>query len=528
MTTPALPRDASPDRPGPEDWLAFDAASDGPIPLYDNTSLRRLEQDAYARLAPFTLMSRAGGTAARWLTRHAPPGMLLMLAGPGNNGGDALVAATRLHADGRPVEVWLIADPGRLPPDAARAWHEAVAAGVPRRIVSPDDDAGMLASDASHFAAVVDGLLGIGLSRPVEGRLASWIGWLRQRAADGLPVFALDVPSGLFADTGRGEAAVRAARTLTFIAAKPGLLTLDGRDCAGALDIAPLGLDYPPALAPTAWTSTPAGFAAALPARLHATNKGSFGTVAVIGGNVGMVGAPLLGARAALHLGAGRVHIGFLAAPAPLFDPVQPELMLHPVQTLEPDAMSALVVGPGMGKDDAARAQLERALRAQRPLVVDADALNLLSADAALANLARTAPAPRVLTPHPLEAARLAGCAVADIQRDRVASARTLAQRWHSVVVLKGSGTVIATPDGTAHINPTGNAGLATAGTGDVLAGFIGALLAQGMPAASAARAAVWLHGAAAERLVAAGVGPAGLTAGELLSPARSLLNELQ
>ncbi|TWG80500.1 hydroxyethylthiazole kinase-like uncharacterized protein yjeF/hydroxyethylthiazole kinase-like uncharacterized protein yjeF [Cupriavidus gilardii J11] len=505
MTTPANPRDASSDRPGPEDWLALDVASDSPVPLHDNASLRRLEQDARQRLAPFTLMSRAGGAAARWLTRHAPPGMLLMLAGPGNNGGDAVVAATRLHETGRPVEIWLIGDPARLPSDAARAWHEAVAAGVPRRIVSADDDADALACRASHFAALVDGLLGIGLNRPVEGRLARWIGWLRQRAADGLPVFALDVPSGLSADTGRGEPAVHAVRTLTFIAAKPGLLTLDGRDCAGALDIAPLGLDYPPALTPTAWASTPAQFASNLPARTHATHKGSFGTVAVIGGNVGMVGAPLLGARAALHLGAGRVHIGFLATPAPLLDPVQPELMLHPVQALDLDAMSALVAGPGMGKDDAARAQLERVLRAQRPLVIDADALNLLSADATLADLARMAPVPRVLTPHPLEAARLAGCGVGDIQRDRLAAARALAHRWQSVVVLKGSGTVIATPDGTVHINPTGNAGLATAGTGDVLAGFIGALLAQGMPAPAAARAAVWLHGAAAQRLTAAG-----------------------
>ncbi|USE81440.1 NAD(P)H-hydrate dehydratase [Cupriavidus gilardii] len=518
------------------DWLRFDPLSATSIPLFDSAAIRRLEQAAYATLSPFTLMARAGAAAAAWLSAHAPAGPLLLLAGPGNNGGDALVAATHLHQAGREVQAWLLADPARLPADAARAWQQANDAGVPLQVLVPDAASPQSAppwpAAAPRFAAVVDGLLGIGLNRPASGALAEWIARLCALADDGVPVFALDVPSGLSADTGAGMPAVRATRTLTFIAAKPGLLTLDGRDCAGELDIAPLGLDYPPqdagAAARAVWANTPARFAAALPGRRHASHKGSFGTLAVIGGSIGMVGAPLLGARAALHLGAGRVHIGFLADPAPPFDPAHPELMLHPVDRLRLHEMSALVAGPGMGTGEDAGRWLERALRADTPAVLDADALNLLAADAALAALAKAGTAPRVLTPHPLEAARLMGCTVAEIQRDRIDAARALAAQWQAVVVLKGSGTVIAGRDeNTIAINPTGNAGLATAGTGDVLAGMIGALLAQGMAAEPAALAAVWLHGRAADRLVAGGEGPAGLTAGELARAARHELNAL-
>lgn len=518
------------------DWLHFDPASTTSVPLFDSAAIRRLEQAAYANLSPFTLMARAGAAAAAWLNAHAPAGPLLLLAGPGNNGGDALVAATGLHRTGREVQAWLLTDPTRLPADAARAWQEANDAGVPLQVLVPDAASPQTAppwpATAPRFAAVVDGLLGIGLNRSASGALAEWIARLCALADQGVPVFALDVPSGLSADTGAGAPAVRATRTLTFIAAKPGLLTLDGRDCAGELDIAPLGLDYPPQDTAAAWANTPARFAAALPGRRHATHKGSFGTLAVIGGSIGMVGAPLLGARAALHLGAGRVHIGFLADPAPPFDPVHPELMLHPVDRLQLAEMSALVAGPGMGTGDGARRWLEAALRAGTPTVLDADALNLLATDAALAAMAKAGAAPRVLTPHPLEAARLMGCTVAQIQHDRLGAARALAAQWQAVVVLKGSGTVIASPGKNAGehavaINPTGNAGLATAGTGDVLAGMIGALLAQGMAAEPAALAGVWLHGRAADRLVAGGEGPAGLTAGELPRAARYELNAL-
>lgn len=512
------------------EWLPLDPASHEPTPLYDVAAIRRVEQAGLAATPPFTLMSRAGAAAAHWIHQHVPSGRVLFLAGQGNNGGDALVAATRLHQAGRLVEAWLVAEPDRLPADAARAWFEARTAGVPLLAVHTDPNAA-LPPWPTGCVAVVDGLLGIGLNRPADGNVARWIAHLNNAH---LPVYALDIPSGLFADTGAGQPAVRARRTLTFLGAKPGLLTLDGRDCAGDVDIAPLGLEYPLPDTPVAVVNQPGGFATALPRRDHAANKGRFGSLAVIGGNHGMTGAPLLGARAALLLGAGRVHVGFLAQPAPAIDPVHPELMLHPVAELSLDAMSAFVVGPGMGSGTAARKHLAQLIEVCAnaeppiPLVIDADALNLLAADASLDEQLRSSGLDYVMTPHPLEAARLLQSTVADVQRDRIAAANALAKAWQATIVLKGSGTVIASPDkGPPVINPTGNAGLSTAGTGDVLAGMIGALLAQGMPIAGAARAAVWIHGRAADRLVADGVGPAGLTASELYLPARTIFNAL-
>ncbi len=511
-------------------WMPLDAASDDPTPLYDVATIRRVEQAGLDATPPFTLMSRAGAAAADWIHRHVPSGRILFLAGRGNNGGDALVAATRLHQAGRLVEAWLVAEADRLPADAARAWLEARTAGVPL-LAMPSAPGAALPPWPDGCVAIVDGLLGIGLNRAAEGEVARWIGHLN---ASHLPVFALDIPSGLFADTGAGQPAVRARRTLTFLAAKPGLLTLDGRDCAGGIDIAPLGLDYPPAERPVAMVNQPGGFTHKLPRREHAANKGRFGSLAVIGGNHGMTGAPLLGARAALHLGAGRVHVGFLAQPAPAIDPVHPELMLHPIAELALDAMSAFVVGPGMGSGTAARKHLAQLIEAcanaepPLPLVLDADALNLLAADTALGQHLRDSGLEYVMTPHPLEAARLLGSSVADVQRDRIGAANALAAHWQATIVLKGSGTIIATADDDpAAINPTGNAGLSTAGTGDVLAGMIGALLAQGVPMLAAARAGVWIHGRAADRLVEAGTGPAGMTASELYRPARAIFNAL-
>ncbi|MDQ0143820.1 NAD(P)H-hydrate dehydratase [Cupriavidus necator] len=523
MTASASAVTVPSDRGG--DWLALDAAAPDPVPLYDVATIRRIEQAALARLPAFTLMSRAGTVAARWLACYAPDGPLLFLAGPGNNGGDALVAATQLHRAGRAVQVWLVADPQRLPADAATAWQQAQAAGVPANVMAQVDSSHDLHWPAGT-AAIIDGLLGIGLSRPADGAMAWWIAQLNRGA---LPVFALDIPSGLSADTGAGAPAVHARRTLTFIAAKPGLLTLDGRDCAGEIDIAPIGLDYPPHAAPPGLVNGPALFGAALPRRRHASNKGTHGALAVIGGNLGMTGAPLLGARAAQWLGAGKVHIGFLAQPAPLLDPLHPELMLHAVDALALASMSALVIGPGMGTDAGARQQLAQLLQAAPlPLVLDADALNLLASEPALAGALAARGAATVMTPHPLEAARLMGVPVAEIQRDRLAAAAALAAQWQAVVVLKGSGSVIAAPDGSPWtLNPTGNAALASAGTGDVLAGMLGALLAQGIAPLAAAQAAVWIHGRAADVLVAQGTGPAGVTASELYAPARAVFNQL-
>nr|WP_254916185.1 NAD(P)H-hydrate dehydratase [Pandoraea sp. PE-S2T-3] len=311
------------------------------------------------------------------------------------------------------------------------------------------------------------------------------------------------------------------------LGACPGLLTGEGRDIAGRVLVATLGADD--ALSTAASTSslstnTPSAFLADLPQRHHASHKGSYGSLAVLGGHDGMIGAPLLSARAALMNGVGRVYVGFVAQEAPAWDPVHPELMLRHAEGIDLAAMQAVTIGPGLGTSAASSACLSRVLAWEHtPLVLDADALNLLAAEPALAERVRGRTGPTVLTPHPLEAARLAGCDVQRIQSDRLTSARTLARYFGATVVLKGSGSII---DNGSHawVNTTGNAGLATAGTGDVLTGMIGAMLAQGMPAATAALAGVWLHGRAAERCLSEGTGPAGLTASELLPAMRAEL----
>jgi hydroxyethylthiazole kinase-like uncharacterized protein yjeF len=350
-------------------------------------------------------------------------------------------------------------------------------------------------------------------------------------------VLALDIPSGLDSDTGTlvGDGpAARATHTVTFIAAKPGLYTGAGRDHAGAVTIAPIGVDVDDSSA--ARLNAPALFAPWMPARDFSTHKGTFGTLAVIGGDTGMCGAPILASRAALLTGAGKVHVAFIGSGAPPYDAPHPELMLDAADRLALDAMDALSIGCGMGASQHARDVLDRALQCGLPTLLDADALNLLARDDALAARVaghgtpqgdRVAGTPCVLTPHPLEAARLLGSDTQTVQRDRLAAARALAARFAAVVVLKGSGTVIASPDGRLAINPTGNAGLATGGTGDVLGGIIGAQLAQRLPPYEAAAAGVYLHGLAADALTAQGDGPAGLSASELAPMVRTLMNRL-
>ena len=510
---------------------------DRPVPLYAVAQLRELETHAARRLPAHTLMARAGAAAARYLLELAAhDGSLAasrpvwIAAGPGNNGGDALVCATELHQSGVAVEVCMPVEV--KPGDARWALAGARAAGVPISHVPP--------ASFENWGWLVDGLFGIGLARPLEGVFAELARRIAVRARVAQRVLALDVPSGLDSDCGNvvgGAAAVCASHTITFIAAKPGLYMTHGRDLAGTVAIAPLGLNVvdTPAVAvgsPATLLNAPALFAAAFPPRSFASHKGTFGSLAVVGGDTGMCGAPILAARAALHTGAGKVHVAFVGAGAPPYDPPHPELMLHPLDTTSGfalDAMDALALGCGMGRRAHAADVLAKALALDLPKLIDADALNLLADDATLADTlaARSAGGVCVLTPHPLEAARLLGCDAAAVQRDRLAAARGLSAKFGAVVVLKGAGTVIAAPDGRTAVNPTGSAALATGGTGDVLGGIIGALLAQGLPGYEAALAGVYLHGLAADTLVASGAGPAGLTAGELAPAVRACLNRL-
>ncbi|MFA9219167.1 MAG: NAD(P)H-hydrate dehydratase, partial [Sphingomonadaceae bacterium] len=262
-----------------------------------------------------------------------------------------------------------------------------------------------------------------------------------------------------------------------------------------------------------------------LRARRHNSHKGSYGNVAVIGGAHGMGGAPILAARAALYSGAGKVYALF-SEQAPAYDSQHAELMCRLASDVDFNS-AVLVIGPGLGHAQNALDLLVRAIASDSLLLADADALNLLASDPVLQTALAHRPASSVLTPHPLEAARLLGISIAEVQADRVGAARQLAALLSAIVVLKGSGTVIAAPDGDAVINTSGNAALATAGTGDVLSGLCGALLAQGWPRWEAALAAVWLHGMAADVLVSDGTGPIGVTAGELIPAIRVALNRM-
>lgn len=493
--------------------------------LYSVAQIRAIElatAEATAGAEPGGLMRQAGRAAAALALEligkeRAQP--VLVLAGPGNNGGDALELAASLAEAGVDVVVLHLAGSGQASHEAAQALARARASSANFADVAPD---------VREWAMVVDGLFGIGLARPLEGRYRELV-----VAIDALrcPVLALDVPSGLDGDTGRvvgpGGVAVRATHTITFIGDKPGLHTGEGRDHAGSVHVAGLGIDAAALEAPRARLATPAMFARQLAPRRQNSHKGLFGDVAVLGGAHGMLGAAVLAARAALHAGAGRVFaVSVDADGAPGFDAMQPELMFRTSASFDTDAR-VLVLGPGMGDSSEAMRMLGHGIDGAQPIVIDADGLNLVGASGALQERVARRQGGTIVTPHPLEAARLLGSSVGEVQADRLGSARELARRLQAVVVLKGSGTVVAQPDGEVGVNPTGNPGLASGGSGDVLAGVCGALLAQGWPAWEAAVGAVWMHGAAADRLVEGGVGPIGMTAGELPRALRAVFNGL-
>lgn len=457
-----------------------------PWPLHDIAAIRRMESATSAVLPPHSLMQRAGLAVARLalaLAPHEPA--VWVVCGPGNNGGDGLEAAWHLKAWGRdPCVTWIGEEQG-MPADAKASLDRARQAGV----VFTD-------SPPARCGLVIDAIFGIGSRRRLEGRAAQCRDAIAGLSARGAAVLAVDLPSGLDADTGAGDGMVHANHTLSLLALKPGLFTAGGRDAAGQVWFD--DLEVASTEAPVAQLTPTPGHAA----RPHASHKGTWGDVAVIGGAPGMRGAALLAATAALHASAGRVFVAPLDADAahPGLDAGQADLMFRSPQALD---LSALAVACGCGGGDAVRSVLPRVISTARALVLDADALNALSADEALQRLlqARGGRLGRqaVLTPHPLEAARLLGQSVAQVQTARLDCARALAERFLSVVVLKGSGSVIAAPGQVTLINPTGNAWLAIAGTGDVLAGMIAARLARGQEAFAAASEAVFEHGLLAD-----------------------------
>lgn len=481
---------------------------DRPAPLFDLAATRRIETTAQAALPVHTLMQRAGLATARLALALAPHARTVWIAcGPGNNGGDGLEAAMHLRQWGlNPIVTWL-GDETRLPDDARASLQRARAAEVTFAEQVRDLDPTDLAIDA---------LLGIGATRAPDGRMAELLAQLHGSPAT---LLAVDVPSGLQADSGvwqlpesmramaTGAGGLSDANhdaqrrhTLCLLTRKPGLFTGQGRDACGTLWFDDLGV-APADEAPSAWLNA----SPPPPPRPHASHKGSFGDVAIIGGEsdgtrgTAMAGAALLAASAALHGGAGRVYVSLLGDGGPAFDVSQPELMFRRADALPLQTMSVVC---GCGGGEAVRGSLPRVLAEAPRLVLDADALNAIAQDAVLQDALKQRAAhgqATVLTPHPLEAARLLATDARQVQADRLAAARALAERFQCVVVLKGSGSLIAAPNELPRINASGNARLATPGSGDVLAGFIGALLAGGEPPFSAACAAVHRHGAAAD-----------------------------
>jgi hydroxyethylthiazole kinase-like uncharacterized protein yjeF len=488
--------------------------------LYSVAQIRAIEQAAAKQLPPGTLMQRAGeaaSTHALALLGGVPAGVVLVLAGPGNNGGDALEVAANLADRGCPVEVVHLAGSSEPSFETGRALERARASSA-RFLDVPEP--------GPQHSLLVDGLFGIGLTRPLTGRARELV---ELTAVMDCPVLALDVPSGLDADTGAivgpDGVAVTATHTITFLGNKPGLHTGDGCDHAGRVDVDRLETDGLHGEMAQARLNGPALFSECLRPRRRNSHKGSFGDVAVLGGAHGMLGAGILAARAALYAGAGRVFAATVDA-GPGVDLAQPEIMFRDAAGFAFEGRT-VVAGPGMGDSALAMRLLAKVLDGSGPLVVDADALNLAAASPDPTARLAGHEGPAVLTPHPLEAARLLGVTAAIVQADRLENARELAQRFNAVVVLKGAGSVIARPDGEVAINTSGNPGLATGGSGDVLAGLCGALLAQGWPAWEAALGAVWMHGAAADRLVRDGNGPVGLTASELPRAIRCEFNAL-
>jgi NAD(P)H-hydrate epimerase len=501
--------------------------------VVDAETMRALDRHTIDHLGVLgdLLMESAGRAVAAAVIEalaELPTGQernVLVVCGTGNNGGDGLVVARHLHQWGIPVRVALLGESAAVRGDAAKNLERARSVGV-----------GFLGAglEVSSPGLIVDAIFGTGLSRDVSGESLNAIrriNALRAARATSLRVIAVDLPSGLSADTGQvmGDA-VHADVTVTIELPKLGLVFEPGRSHAGRILVASVGIAHSaPNTLPQVELWSPAGAAARLPARPSAGHKGSFGHALLVAGSEGKTGAAALAAEAASRAGAGLVT---LACPAGLNDILEvkcTEAMTAPVADTPGRAFGATAeetilalaaerdavgLGPGLGRDpETAKLVAALATRLTCPLVLDADGLQPFAAES---GLLLTREAPTVLTPHPGEAARLLGTDAAAINRDRLGAARRLAKETGSVVLLKGAGTVIASPEGRAVVNPTGGPALASGGTGDVLTGVIAAYLAQGVPTFEAAAVGAFLHGYAADR-ISERTGGSGLLAGDLL-----------
>lgn len=492
--------------------------------LYLTETLRRVESRALAREKPLALMTRAAQAVSNrvaTLLRQSSPGLpVVALVGPGNNGGDALLASVLLRRRGFDARAVMLHDGLAQAQDAARVLTLARESRLPLSDTLPEQC-------SPQDALFIDGLFGIGLTRPLQGKAREWVERLNHQRAR---VVAVDVPSGIAADSGaivgaKQGVAIKAEQTVTFLGDKPGLHTAAGLDHVGLVTLDSLGVPLPDR------DGTLIDGAELMPltrriARMRDSHKGRYGQAAALGGTLGMQGAVLLAALGAQRVGAGKV---FVASPdrLPLLNLVAPELIVRPASDSFDD-MDAVAVGCGLGLASASRRLLGRILDETRcSLVLDADALNLVAGDTALSTKLEQRRPLDILTPHPLEAARLAATDVQSIQQSRLTAAALLATRLRSVVVLKGAGTIVASPGGDWAVVGAGSPSLATAGTGDVLAGVVCGLLAQGLSPGEAACLGSWIHARAGEEWAKETGGELGLASSELPERVRLVLNRL-
>jgi hydroxyethylthiazole kinase-like uncharacterized protein yjeF len=489
--------------------------SDLPHQLYRATQVRQLDRVAIEefKIPGLTLMERAGKVAFSALQQHYPKARnIAVMCGVGNNAGDGFVVARLAAEAGMNPIVYHVGDKSKLKGDALQAYQELTKTGV--------KTLGYTDADLSSAQVIVDALLGTGLHGDVSGE---WRAAIETINRCGRPVIALDIPSGLHADTGRIlGAAVQTAITVTFIGLKQGLFTAQGPDVCGEIIYA--DLEVPAQV-----------FAGVLPSaqrldsyvlqklgrRSRGAHKGHFGHVMVIGGERGMSGAARMAGEAAARVGAGLVSIATRAEHAAILSSACPELMCHGVENkrqLRPllDKANVIAVGPGLGQGPWAQELFGAALETDLPIVVDADGLNLLANEPVRKDN-------WILTPHPGEAARLLNSQAGKIQLDRFAAIRDLQQRYGGVVVLKGAGTLVSGMDLGISLCSDGNPGMASGGMGDVLTGVISGLLAQGLSLKDAANAGVYLHAVAGDR--AARFGERGMLATDLMQEVRFLIN---
>ena len=490
------------------------------IPIYLDAEIRNIEKLANSTSAPISLMEKAGLAAAEVVRDKlltSEKNKVLVLAGPGNNGGDAFVVARHLQKWWFKVTLVFTGTPAKLSDEAKNSMDAWTAAG------------GKILSEIpikNEWNAIVDGLFGIGLSRDLEGPIYELVNAINHM---NLPVLSLDIPSGLNSEDGRVcGSAIYANTTVTFIGMKPGLLTHQGTEYSGEIILRNLDINTSTLIEPQSWVLDLPYIQQLLPPPRPAnSHKGMFGSVGIIGGSAGMTGAALLAGTAALKLGSGRVYLGLITENILTFSPVQPELMFRsPHELFKLDHLNCLVIGPGLGMSADAYSWLDCALKSSQSLVLDADALNLISVYPELANTLSNRNAHTVLTPHAAEAARILGISSTDAQNNRIETIKELVKRFNCYVILKGAGSICMLPDGRYYINTSGNPSLSSAGTGDVLSGIIGALLAQGLTVKKALLLSVYLHGAAADELLEQTGGPVGITASEITDSARKLLNK--